>query len=67
MKRAQSALEEAVAAAGALAGEGWMSSVQSGMPRGPGEAFLAAAYAHVSARSDDADSFYSLRSRHRSR
>jgi ATP-dependent DNA helicase DinG len=56
---AQSALEEAVAAAAALAGDGWMRSVQSGMPRGAGEAFLAAAYAHVSARTDDADSFYS--------
>jgi ATP-dependent DNA helicase DinG len=56
---AQSALEDAVAAAGALAGDGWMSRVHQGMPRGAGEAFLAAAYAHVSAQSDDGESFYS--------
>jgi len=56
---AQSALEEAVAAARVLAGDGWMSRIHSGIPRGAGEAFLATAYAHVSARSDDAESFYS--------
>jgi ATP-dependent DNA helicase DinG len=56
---AQSALEEAVAAAGVLAGDGWMSRIHSGIPRGAGEAFLAAAYAHVSARSEDGESFYS--------
>ena len=56
---AQSALEDAVAAAGALAGDGWMGRINSGIPRGAGEAFLAAAYAHVSARSEDGESFYS--------
>jgi len=56
---AQRALEEAVQAAGALAGEGWTQRLGSG-PRGPGEVFLAAAYQHVRARSSDADAFYSL-------
>jgi ATP-dependent DNA helicase DinG len=56
---AQSALEDAVAASGALAGDGWMSRIHSGGPRGAGEAFLAAAYAHVSARSEDGETFYS--------
>jgi ATP-dependent DNA helicase DinG len=55
---AQHALEEAVAAASALAGEGWTQRLGSN-PRGPGEVFLAAAYAHVRARSEN-DSFYSL-------
>ncbi|MGC9952793.1 MAG: ATP-dependent DNA helicase [Rhizomicrobium sp.] len=55
---ARDALQEAVAAAGTLAGEGWMSRL--GSPRGPGETFLAAAYGHVRARSDDKDAFYSL-------
>ncbi|MBV9991774.1 MAG: ATP-dependent DNA helicase [Alphaproteobacteria bacterium] len=57
---AQSALDEAVTAAGALAGEGWLSRLHGGGQRGPGEAFLAAAYEHVRARSEDADAFYSL-------
>ncbi len=56
---ARVALEEALAAASALAGEGWMSRVNSGQPRGGGEAFLAAAYVHVSAQSDERESFYS--------
>ncbi len=57
---AQSALDECIAASGVLAGEGWMSRLHGGGPRGPGEMFLAAAYQHVRARSDDADSFYTL-------
>ncbi len=56
---AQAALEEVVAAAGVLSGDGWMSRVHSGLPRGAGESFLAAAYAHVAARSDDAEGIYS--------
>lgn len=56
---AQRALEDAVQAASALAGEGWTSRLGTG-PRGPGEIFLAAAYSHVRARSSDADAFYSL-------
>jgi ATP-dependent DNA helicase DinG len=56
---AQHALEEAVQAAGALAGEGWTQRLGTN-PRGPGETFLSAAYQHVRARSSDADAFYSL-------
>ncbi len=55
---ATQALEEAVAAAGGLAGEGWQGRLAA--PHGPGEVFLAAAYQHVRARSEDRDSFYSL-------
>ena len=55
---ARDALREAVSAAGALAGDGFLGRLAS--PRGPGEAFLAAAYQHVRARSDDGDGFYSL-------
>ena len=56
---AQHALEDAIQAASALAGEGWTQRLGSG-PRGPGEVFLALAYQHVRARSPDADTFYSL-------
>lgn len=56
---AQSALEDAVTAASALAGEGWTQRLGAG-PRGPGEVFLALAYQHVRARSQDADTFYTL-------
>jgi ATP-dependent DNA helicase DinG len=56
---AQRALEDAVMAAAVLAGEGWMQRI-GGAPRGPGEIFLAAAYAHVRARSQDGGGFYSL-------
>jgi ATP-dependent DNA helicase DinG len=55
---AQGALEEAVQAAGALAGEGWLSRLAA--PRGPGEIFLSAAYRHVRARSTDGDALYTL-------
>jgi ATP-dependent DNA helicase DinG len=55
---AQRALEDAVMAAGALAGEGWTQRLSS--PRGPGEVFLALAYQHVRARSGEQDSFYTL-------
>lgn len=56
---AQHALEDAVQAASALAGEGWTQRLGSA-PRGPGEVFLSLAYAHVRARSGDADAFYTL-------
>ncbi|HEX4294995.1 MAG TPA: ATP-dependent DNA helicase [Rhizomicrobium sp.] len=59
-EEAQSALDEAISAAGALAGEGWLSRLNGGGPRGPGEVFLAAAHQHVRARAQDADAFYSL-------
>ncbi|GAA0586367.1 helicase C-terminal domain-containing protein [Rhizomicrobium electricum] len=55
---ARRALEEAVAAASVLAGEGWTSRL--GSPHGPGEVFLAAVYQHVRARCEDRDQFYSL-------
>jgi len=42
-----------------LAGEGWQQRIGNG-PRGPGEVFLSAAYAHVRARSQDGGGFYSL-------
>ncbi|MFL5236614.1 MAG: ATP-dependent DNA helicase [Rhizomicrobium sp.] len=57
---AQSALQECIAASGALAGEGWMARLHGGSPRGPGEVFLAHAYQHVLARSDQLDTAYSL-------
>jgi ATP-dependent DNA helicase DinG len=57
---AQSALDEAISASGALAGEGWLSRLHGAGARGPGEVFLAAAYQHVRARAQDADAFYSL-------
>jgi ATP-dependent DNA helicase DinG len=55
-----SALEEALAASGALAGEGWLSRMGGGGPRGPGEMFLAHVYTHVRAMSADGDSEYGL-------
>ena len=55
---AQHALDDAVQAAGALAGEGWLQRLSA--PRGPGEVFLAEIYRHVRARSDDRDAFYTL-------
>jgi ATP-dependent DNA helicase DinG len=57
---AHHALDEALSAAGALAGEGWRTRVSNGMPNGPGETFLSAAYVHVRARTEDRDAFYSL-------
>jgi ATP-dependent DNA helicase DinG len=58
--KAAQALDDCIMAAGVLAGEGWMSRLHGGGPRGPGEVFLASAYHHVRARSDDRDAFYSL-------
>ncbi len=57
---ARAALDEAVAAASVLSGEGWTTRLNTGGPRGPGEMFLAAAYGHVRARSADGEAFYSL-------
>ena len=59
-EEAQHALEDAVQASGALAGDGWMARVTGAAARGPGEIFLAEIYRHVRARSDDRDSFYTL-------
>jgi ATP-dependent DNA helicase DinG len=57
---AREVLDDAVMAADALAGEGWMARISGGGPRGPGEIFLAEIYRHVRARSDDRDVFYTL-------
>lgn len=57
---AVSTLAEIVSAAGALAGDGWISRITSAAARGPGEAFLAEVWQHVHARSSDPDVFYSL-------
>jgi ATP-dependent DNA helicase DinG len=59
-QEAQEVLEDAVQAAGALAGEGWMARVTGAAARGPGEIFLAGLYSHVRARNADGDSFYTL-------
>src|ERR1700741_1231828 len=56
---AQSALEEAVQAARALAGEGWTARLGTS-PHGPGEIFLSEFHAHVRARSDDRDTAYGI-------
>jgi ATP-dependent DNA helicase DinG len=57
---ALSALGECLNASGVLSAEGWLSRLHGGGARGPAEVFLAAAYQHVRARSEDADSFYTL-------
>jgi ATP-dependent DNA helicase DinG len=57
---ARERLDAAVAAAGALAGEGAIGRLGHGAMRGPGEAFLAAVYMQVRARSADNDPLYSL-------
>ena len=57
---AKSALDECISAAGALAGEGWLSRLHNAGSRGPGENFLGAAYQHVMARGPNEDAFYSL-------
>ena len=57
---ARAALDEVLHAASVLAQDGWMSRIHGGIPHGPGEAFLAAAYAHVRARTTDNDAIYSL-------
>ncbi len=58
--KAEEALDACISAAGTLAGEGWMSRLHGGGPRGPGEVFLATAYHHVRARSEDSESFYTI-------
>jgi ATP-dependent DNA helicase DinG len=64
-EEAREALDEAVTAAGALAGEGWMARITgAGAPHlrttNPGEIFLSELHRHVRARSDDRDGFYTL-------
>jgi len=48
------------AAAGALAADGSMSRIVNAAARNAGEAFLAAIYTHVTARTSDTDPLYSL-------
>ncbi len=59
---ARALLDQARAAAGALAGEGAIGRIVNAGARSPGEAFLAAIYQHVRARSAEADPLYSLES-----
>ncbi len=53
-------LRQALTAAGALAGEGWLARVKGGMGRGAGEEFLARIYQHVLARSPSSTSPYAI-------
>jgi ATP-dependent DNA helicase DinG len=53
-------LDRTKAAAGALASEGAIGRIVNAGARNAGEAFLAAAYQHVRARSTDADPLYSI-------
>ena len=55
-----SALEETLGASGVLAADGWLTRIRSGPPLGAGERFLAAAYAHVRARSSENDAAYGI-------
>ncbi len=57
---ARALLDEAKATAGALAGEGAVTRIVNAAARNPGEAFLAACYQQVRARSGDSDPRYSL-------
>lgn len=57
---ARALLDEAKATAGALAGEGAVARVVNAGARNSGEAFLAACYQQVRARSSDTDRHYSL-------
>lgn len=59
-EEATSDLRQALAAAGALAGEGWLPRVKGGMGRGAGEEFLARIYQHVLARSPSENSPYAI-------
>ena len=59
-EEAQSALGECIAASSALAGEGWLSRLHGGGPRGSGEVFLAEAYQHVLGQNDSAERLYAL-------
>lgn len=53
-------LRQALTAAAALAGEGWLSRVKQGLGRGAGEEFLAGIYQHVLARSTSQSSPYAI-------
>ena len=53
-------LDEAVQAASALAGEGWIARLPAAARADRAKFSSPAAYSHVRARSEDADAFYSL-------
>jgi ATP-dependent DNA helicase DinG len=55
-----SALEETLAASGVLAADGWLTRIKGAPALGAGERFLAAAYAHVRARSSENDAAYGI-------
>ncbi|MGE0724355.1 MAG: ATP-dependent DNA helicase [Alphaproteobacteria bacterium] len=57
---AVAALDEVLAAAGALTGEGWTGRLAAGQPKGPAEAFLALVRQQVYARAQDRDNPYNL-------
>jgi ATP-dependent DNA helicase DinG len=59
-QEARAHLDRVNAVAGALAAEGAVGRIVNAGARNPGEAFLAAAWQHVRARSADADPLYSL-------
>ncbi|HEY3638017.1 MAG TPA: ATP-dependent DNA helicase [Rhizomicrobium sp.] len=59
-EEAKSRLDRVNEAAGVLAAEGATARIANAGARNAGEAFLAAAYQHVRARSADADPLYSL-------
>ena len=57
---AREGLMAAVEAADHLPAEGWHGRLREGTPAGPGERFLAALHAHVTARNEDTRSAYAL-------
>ncbi len=57
---ARERLDAAIAAAGALAGDGAMTRLAHAASRGPGDAFLASVCAQVLARSGESDPLHSL-------
>ena len=54
------ALEEALAAASALGGDGWLARIRAGASKNAGEIFLAHAYAHVLAQCGETNGPYDL-------
>ncbi|MGE0714261.1 MAG: ATP-dependent DNA helicase [Alphaproteobacteria bacterium] len=57
---AEAALEETLAAAGGLPGEGWLARLAGGQPHGPAEGFLAMVRQQVHARTAERDGAYGL-------
>jgi ATP-dependent DNA helicase DinG len=53
-------MREAIRAAAALPGDGWLARIASANPQGPAETFLAAVRAHVYARAQRPDDPYTL-------